>query len=85
MEIDRSQIEENSDNENNDNNKDDEEINNNEKIIDDNIIPPAISNESRPRRNAVRPRRYRGTPPHQNIVANIEKMLMQFNPTSPIT
>ena len=69
----------------NDNNKDDEEINNNERIIDDNIIPPAISNESRPRRNAVRPRRYRGTPPHQNIEANIEKMLMQFNPTSPIT
>ena len=71
MEIDRSQIDENS--ENNDNNKDDEEINNNETIIDDNIIPPAISNESRPRRNAVRPRRYRGTPPHQNIEANIDK------------
>ena len=70
MEIDRSQIEENSDNENNDINKDDEEINNDETIIDDNIIPPAISNESRPRRNAVRPRRYRGTPP---IEANIDK------------
>jgi hypothetical protein len=68
MEIDRSQIED-KDNENNDDNDDDEENENNDMIIDDDIIPPAIMlKENRPRRNAVRPKRYRGTPPYQNIV-----------------
>jgi hypothetical protein len=68
MEIDRSQIED-KDNENNDDNDDDEENENNDMIIDDDIIPPAIMlKENRPRRNAVRPKRYRGTPPNQNIV-----------------
>jgi hypothetical protein len=69
MEIDRSQIENNNDNEN-DYDNDDKENENNEMIIDDDIIPPAILlNESGPRRNAVRPERFRGTPPNQNIVS----------------
>jgi hypothetical protein len=69
MEIDRSQIEDNNDNENNDDN-DDEENENNEMIIDDDIIPPSmLLNESRPRKNAVRPERFRGTPSNQNIVS----------------
>jgi hypothetical protein len=69
MDINRSQIEDNNDNENNDDN-DDEEKENNEMIINDDIIPPAILlNENRPRRNAVRPERFRETPPNQNIVS----------------
>jgi hypothetical protein len=69
MDINRSQIEDNNENENNDDN-DDEENENNEMIIDDDIIPPAILlNEGRPRRNAVRPERFRGTPPNQNLVS----------------
>jgi hypothetical protein len=67
IEIDWSQIEDNSDNENDDGNKD-EENETNEMIFDDAFLPRAILlNEPRPRRNAGRPERFRRTPPNQNI------------------
>jgi hypothetical protein len=72
MEIDRSQKKDSNDNENNDD-SDDEENENNEMIIDDIIIPPAILlNESRLRRNAVRPVRFRGTPPNPILASEFK-------------